>query len=200
MNEMHLALHGLAIKKHAEPAAIASLIGIDESRVAELLAQATATGRSVEVKGAYMLSPAGRMILDGHYGRIYDAVRADTVFVAAYERFERINAELKQLITDWQMLEVGGRRVRNDHSNKDYDAKVLDRLGDLHERYVPILKQMTQRLARLAAYGTKLQQALEQAEDGAVQWVADAKIESYHTVWFEMHEDLLRILGRQREE
>jgi len=25
-------------------------------------------------------------------------------------------------------------------------------------------------------------------------------VDSYHTVWFELHEDLLRILGREREE
>ena len=42
--------------------------------------------------------------------------------------------------------------------------------------------------------------ALERAEDGAVEWVSDAKIASYHTVWFELHEDLLRMLGREREE
>ena len=41
---------------------------------------------------------------------------------------------------------------------------------------------------------------LEKAEDGKVEWVSDARIESYHTVWFELHEDLLRLLGRQREE
>jgi hypothetical protein len=200
MNDLHLALHGLAIKKHAGPAAIAGLVGLSEGRVAELLTQATATGRSVEVQGAYMLSPAGRMILDGHYARIYDSARHDAGFAAAYDKFERINSELKQLITDWQTVDVGGQRVRNDHANKDYDARILDRLGDLHERYQPVLKQLAQRVPRLAVYGTKLQHALEQAEDGAVQWVADAKLESYHTVWFEMHEDLLRILGRQREE
>ena len=34
----------------------------------------------------------------------------------------------------------------------------------------------------------------EKAEKGAVAWVSDAKIESYHTVWFELHEDLLRLM------
>ncbi len=42
--------------------------------------------------------------------------------------------------------------------------------------------------------------ALERAEGGAIEWVSDARILSYHTVWFELHEDLLRILGRQRSE
>jgi len=42
--------------------------------------------------------------------------------------------------------------------------------------------------------------ALERAEDGAIEWVSDVRIASYHTVWFEMHEDLLRALGRERVE
>ena len=199
MNELHLALHGLAIKKHAGPAAIAGAVGLNELRVAELLQQATATGRSVEAQGGYMLSPAGRMILDGLYSKVYANEREDQAVLQAYARFERINTELKNLITDWQMVDVGAQKVRNDHANQDYDARVLDRLGDLHERFTPILTAMSQRVPRLGIYQRKLENALERAEAGASQWVSDAKLESYHTVWFEMHEDLLRILGRERE-
>ncbi len=200
MNELHLALHGLAIKKHANAAAVASAVGLDEERAAELLSQLTATGRSVETQGAFMLSPAGRMILDGQYAQYYDALRANREFVQAYDRFERVNAELKQLITDWQTLDVGGQKVRNDHSDKTHDARVLDKLGDLHERFTPILRAMSTVVSRLARYQAKLDHAIDRAEGGDVQWVSDAKIESYHTVWFEMHEDLLRLLGRQRDE
>lgn len=200
MNELHLTLHGLAIKKHAGPADVASVVGLPANRVAELLQQATASGRSVEAQGAYLLSPAGRMILDGQYSRIYADARADQSFVQTYARFERVNNELKHLITDWQMLEVGGQKVRNDHANQEYDAKVLDRLGDLHERFEPILQALSKRVPRLEIYQRKLEHALAQVEAGAVQWMSDAKLESYHTVWFEFHEDLLRILGREREE
>ena len=49
-------------------------------------------------------------------------------------------------------------------------------------------------------YREKLGAALEKAEDGAIPWVSDAKIESYHTVWFELHEDLLQLMGRERNE
>lgn len=200
MNQLHLALHGLALKKHATPGAIAGIVGLSAARAADLLTQAVATGRAVAAAGAYVLSPAGRMILDGHYARIYAATRSDASFVAAYTRFERVNSELKQLITDWQTLDVGGQKIRNDHSNKAHDAAVLDRLGDLHERFAPILQALGTGVARLGVYAKKLQYALEQAEDAKIEWVSDAKIESYHTVWFEMHEDLLRILGRQRVE
>jgi len=200
MNDMHLALHGLAIKKLAGAQAVAGAVGLDTTRVAVLLQQAAATGRCVEAQGAYTLSPAGRMILDGQYAQYYDEVRADRSFLQTNERFERINAELKQLITDWQVMDVGGQKVRNDHANRDYDARILDRLGALHERFTPILNALAQAVPRLRIHLQKLEHALEQAEAGALQWVSDAKLESYHTVWFEMHEDLLRILGREREE
>jgi hypothetical protein len=49
-------------------------------------------------------------------------------------------------------------------------------------------------------YAQKLLAALEAAEDGDREWVSDVRRESYHTVWFELHEDLLRIMGRAREE
>jgi hypothetical protein len=29
--------------------------------------------------------------------------------------------------------------------------------------------------------------------------MSGVRVSSYHTVWFEMHEDLLRLLGRTRE-
>ncbi len=200
MNEMHLALHGVALKKHADAAAVAAAVGLDAARAAALLKDATTGARLVDAQGAYALTPAGRMILDNQYSRYYGELRADPGFTGAYERFERVNVELKQIITDWQTLDVGGQKVRNDHSNADYDAEVLDRLGDLHERFEPILAQLVQGLPRLAVYREQLERALAAAEAGRREWVSDAKIESYHTVWFELHEDLLRMLGRTREE
>ena len=125
MNDMHLALHGTAIKKHANAATIAGAVGLDPARADTLLKEAAAGARVVEAQGAYALTPAGRMILDNQYSRFYGELRDDRAFVGAYERFERVNVELKQVITDWQTLEVGGQKVRNDHSNRDYDAAVM---------------------------------------------------------------------------
>lgn len=200
MNEMHLVLHGLAIKKHGGADAIASLMGLEAARTKALLAQAVAEGRAVETGGAYMLTPAARMALEGEYSKVYADQRASPDFIAAYERFETVNKELKKLITEWQTIEVGGQRVPNDHSNKAHDEAIIDRLGALHERAEAVLKALAAGLPRLAIYAKKLLAALEKAEDGEIEWVSGARIESYHTVWFELHEDLLRILGRERDE
>lgn len=198
MSDMHLVLHGLAIKKHGTPDAVAGLVGLDSSRVGSLLREAVSRGRAVEAQGRFMLTPMARMALEGEYSRYYGELRGCAPFVAAYELFERVNGDLKSLITDWQTLEVAGERVPNDHSNAPHDQRIIDRLGDLHERAEKVLAQLVQHLPRLRVYADKLLAALEKAEDGALQWVSDAKLESYHTVWFELHEDLLRVLGRQR--
>ena len=200
ISNLHQVMHGVAIKKHGSAADVASVSGLPVPLVTEVLAEAEAKGRVVSTDGKFLLSPAGQMILMSEYSRFWDDLRCDAQFIEAYGQFERINTDLKQLITDWQTMDVGGKKVANDHSNSEYDDKLIDRLGDLHERFEAILDRMIERHARFGSYKIKLLAALEKVEDGQVEWVSDARIESYHTVWFELHEDLLRLLGRQREE
>jgi hypothetical protein len=198
--ELHLVLHGLAIKKYASADAVAGLIGLPPARVAALLAESVSRGRVLQAQDRYSLAPMARVALDGQYSRYCAELRENAEFVKGYEQFERINATLKALITDWQVVTIGGARVANDHSDAGYDERIIDRLGALHEGAEALLGRLARHLPRLAIYSRKLQTALEKAEDGAVEWVSDARIESYHTLWFELHEDLLRLLGRVRVE
>lgn len=200
MDDRDLVYHGLAIKRHAPPAAIAELIGLPEARVTALLQQAQATGRAIEAKEAFVLTPLARVALEARYALHFADLRTNQAFHAAYEAFERVNRTLKQVITDWQTITVGGAKVANDHSDRGYDEGVIDRLGDVHEQVEPLLTTLARHLPRLRVYQEKLLAALEAAEDGDHEWVSDIRRESYHTVWFELHEDLLRIMGRVREE
>jgi hypothetical protein len=196
----HLAFHGLAIKRLANAAAVADLVGLPETTVSAELARAVATGRAMEAKGGFTLAPLARVALEASYGGLYGALREDAAFEAAYQRFEVVNRSLKQVITDWQTMEVRGERVTNDHSDEAYDEKIIDRLADIHEKIEPVLRALAAKLPRLGVYPKKLTVALEQAEDGDIAWVSDIRRESYHTVWFELHEDLLRIMGTVRDE
>lgn len=200
MNTRDLVFHATAIKRHAPPAAIAALAGVPEAEARAELEAAVATGRAFEAKGAYALTPLAGVALQARYGLHFADLRADAGFVAAYEGFERINITLKQIITDWQTLDVGGTKIANDHRDKAHDAAVIDRLGGLHEQAEPILNRLAGKLPRLRYYADKLLAALEAAEDGDPEWVSDIRRDSYHTVWFELHEELLRIMGREREE
>ena len=202
MSDMELlALHGLAVKKAGGPAAVADILGRGEDEVEPALDAAVAAGRAIGARGTFMVTPAGRSWLDERYPEEYAEFRANPDATDAYERFERVNRELLQLMTDWQMVPgAGGQRHPNDHSDADYDHGILDRLGALHERAEKVLGRFEQLDPRLGVYTKRLDAAYDKALAGEHEWVSGAKIDSYHTVWFELHEDLLRMLGREREE
>ena len=130
VSETHLVMHGLAIKKHATPEAVAGIVGLDVEDVRLALGKLVEAKRVVEAHGKYLLAPAARMALDAEYSRFYEDVRAHPDFAAGYEAFERLNGALKRLITKWQTIDVRGEGIPNDHSNKEYDDQIIDRLGD----------------------------------------------------------------------
>jgi hypothetical protein len=196
-----LVLHGLAVKKAGGPDAVAAILGSDEAGVAAALEAAVEAGRAAGAKGTFMVSPAGREWLDERYPEAFAEFRADPASSEAYERFERINRELLTLFTDWQMIPAArGERVANDHSDADYDHGIVDRLGAQHERAEKVLGRFAALLPRMAVYRQRLDAAYDRVLAGDHDYVSGARIDSYHTVWFELHEDLLRMLGREREE
>ncbi len=200
MDDRNLTLHGLSIKRYAGPEAVAELVGLPLAVVEAQLAAAVASARAIEAAGGFTLTPLARVTLAARYEVEFADLRADAGFAAAYHGFERVNPELKQIITDWQTIELRGERCTNDHSDRSYDDKVIDRLSALHERFEPVIAALARGLPRLTRYACKLEAALDQAESGGSEWVSDIHRDSYHTVWFELHEELLRIMGTEREE
>jgi hypothetical protein len=196
-----LALHGLAVKKAGGPDAVAVIVGADEAGVAAALEAAVEAGRAAGANGTFMVAPAGREWLDSEYPQAFAEFRANPAATETYERFERINRKLLELFTDWQMIPAaGGERIANDHTDADYDAGIVDRLGDQHERAEKVLDGFAELEPRLSIYRDRLDAAYDKVLAGDHDWVSAVRIDSYHTVWFELHEDLLRMLGREREE
>ena len=200
MTDKFTTMHGLAIKKAGNAAAVAALLGLEEAAVANALEAIVAAGEAMAARGAFMLTPKGQAALTSEYPARFAPLRANADFGAAYERFDTVNTELKQLMLEWQTIDVAGESVPNDHADKEYDDAIIDRLGALHERAEPVLAALTDVLPRLERYAARLEDALAKAESGEARYVSGAKIDSYHTVWFELHEDLLRILDRERHE
>ncbi len=195
-----LALHGLAVRKAGSPATVASLLGADEAQIAAALDAAVAEGRAAGAKGTYMVAPAGQAWLIEQYPVVYAEAREDGELTAAYERFEKVNTELLALFTDWQTMDAGGQRVPNDHSDADYDRGIIDRLGRLHERAERVVGACADAQPRLRRHLERLEEAYDKVLAGDIDYVSGVRIDSYHTVWFELHEDLLRMLGRTRQE
>jgi hypothetical protein len=114
---------------------------------------------------------------------------------AAYNDFRTVNADFKAAVTDWQLK--GGEP--NTHQDAEYDAAVLARIDHVHQRVLPIIAAAAAQLPRLSAYSAKLQKALDKVKSGDTAWLARPLIDSYHTVWFELHEELISAAGVTRE-
>jgi hypothetical protein len=173
---------------------------MDAGAAEAMLALAAAHGRVLPAGDRLMLAPLARLALSADYGRVAAHLRADPGFAAAVAQFEVVNRDLKALMTDWQTRSIGGVALPNDHTDAAHDARLIDRLGRFHDRVTPLLDTLAGRVPRLAVYRGGLLAALEQAEDGAIAFVSDVGCESYHTLWFDLHEELLRLSGTERVE
>ena len=116
-----------------------------------------------------------------------------------YEIFLDLNPKLLQICTDWQMRKVGESHLLNDHKDAGYDVKVLSRLMRIDESVQVICGGLSTRLSRFGVYGPRLSYALERALTGDQAYVTET-LESYHAVWFQLHEDLLVTLGISRDQ
>jgi pyruvate, orthophosphate dikinase len=116
------------------------------------------------------------------------------------EEFHALDGRMKEIVTAWQMREVAGEQTINDHSDAAYDAAVLDRLAALHSETAAWLGSLSTSLTRFDIYRTRLGRALDAARGGDQRFVASPRVDSYHGVWFELHEDLIRLAGKRRAE
>jgi hypothetical protein len=107
-----------------------------------------------------------------------------------YERFLEVNGDVKPLISQWQLM--------RDAAGPDEATAVLDRLDDLHGRVLPVIAEASELVARLGSYADRLDAALRRARDGDMSWLTRPMVDSYHTVWFELHEELIGLAGRTR--
>ena len=119
---------------------------------------------------------------------------------ALLEEFHALDGRIKAIVTAWQMRGVGAEQTLNDHADAEYDAGVLGDLADLDAEAGSWLEPLATALRRYAAYRLRLRRAVELARTGDQRYVASPRVDSYHSVWFELHEDLIRLAGRRRED
>lgn len=119
-----------------------------------------------------------------------------SALTAAYEEFDSHNNQLKAVITDWQLRDGDP----NDHTDAGYDASVIARLVTLHEGFAPLVAKIAGLAPRLGPYSARFDHAIDQVRNGDHTYIARPIMDSYHTVWFEFHEELIGLLGLNREE
>lgn len=178
----------------------AEATGHDEAALVPVAVGLVDHGYIVTAAGSYLPTDTAVPALEAEAAQRYAAARTDTAVQDAADQFESINTGFLQSMSAWQLAKVGGTSVPNDHTDADYDEKVITRIERLVERLEPILAVFEEHDRRFAAYSKRFAAALDQVTRGKIDYVSLPTLDSVHNVWFEYHEDLLRTLGRERKE
>ena len=159
--------------------------------------QSLAEAGLILIKGPMMMpTPAGTEYVGGMLCLPADAPERERL-MATFHRFLPINRQLRDLCTAWQMRPDGSV---NDHSDPSYDADIRDRLDDINDAVAPLLKRFAEDVPSLDGYAARLNASLEKLDDGDNAWLASPLIDSYHTVWMHLHQELLLTIGMSRAE
>ena len=167
------------------------LVELPESpHVAELLD----AGLVARARTSLRITSEGRE-LHATWARLSDGTDEHTAAQTGYDRFVVLNGEFLKLCHDWQ---VRPGNVPNDHSDARYDWEIIDRLHAFDERAAVVVRRIGRDVERFEPYPGRLRAALKRVDDGEHDWFTSPRIDSYHTVWMHVHEDLLLALGRDR--
>lgn len=118
----------------------------------------------------------------------------------ALDDFVALDGRVKDIVTAWQMRQIDGEPVLNDHSDEAYDASVLARFAEVHEDAESGLRSVCDGLPRLTIYLERIALAARLTAEGDHLYIASPRVDSYHTVWFELHEDLILLADRTRQD
>ncbi|HEX5828363.1 MAG TPA: pyruvate, phosphate dikinase [Candidatus Limnocylindrales bacterium] len=193
------ALRALAVKGYATPEQLGHALRVPAGIATSLLAACVDAGLAEPGAGAFRPTDAGR----ARYAALTAADAAGwgpANALAALDAFLDLDHRMKAIVTAWQVRDVDGAQVANDHGDAAYDRAVLDRLAALHRDVDAWLRTLDGGPARLAWYGERLGAAAAEAAAGNGKFVASPRVDSYHGAWFELHEDLIRLAGRTRED
>jgi len=196
-----LVLLGLRLRAVATAEAVAETVGLGVEQVTPRLEELGRAGLAEHRGGrlaGWMLSPQGRAEGERLLAAELDDASARPVVSGGYQRFLAVNQAMLDICTDWQLRTVDGSAVVNDHVDAGHDAAVLAHLVTLDDAVQPVIAELADALGRFGGYGPRLAGALAKVQGGDVDWFTKPTIDSYHTVWFELHENLLATLGIER--
>lgn len=188
---MSAVLQALRLKGRATTQELATSLARDPAEVQEELQQLADENLVVERttgrRPGWMLTGAGRERYDSSLAELRDAATIERL-AETYPTFLRHNVAVKDLAARWQNTADDAHRF-----------EIMEELHEIAENIAPSLGSAGEVVPRFGAYATRLADALRQAEDDP-RFVVSPTVDSFHTVWFECHEDYLLMLDRSREQ
>jgi hypothetical protein len=167
--------------------AVVDITGLPASRVRAALDQLVEAGAVADLGGdTFVLEqPDGASAAIAEYDERYASLRTSPEAVDWYERFEVLNAQFLKAISAWQ-------------TSGEEDA-ALEKVLRLVDRQVKSLESFAEHLPRYQRYAARFLAALDHVEQGRTEFVTSLSVDSVHNIWFELHEDILTVLGRPRD-
>ncbi len=177
-------LQSLRLKGRANVQMLAASWHLGEDEVQCQLEGLERGGLVEQKKGFYGLSSAGEERRQTALASEREQVDA-TLLTSLYDEFCALNGDFKQLVTDVQLGNTA-------------QGAAPRQLSSLHERFAPVATRIGASVPRLAPYAARFQEALVAFNEGDARYLASPMVDSYHTLWFELHEELIQALGRTR--
>ena len=159
---------------------------VDDGDVRETIEELESEGY-VEDEGFWYLTDAGEQRLNEVCRDRFSADEREALR-GIFDRFEALDSEMKALASDWQTGEYGADGMARELARIQQEVEAL--FDELPAEVQSAYSRHTDALAG----------AIEQLQDGQEEYVTGTDVDSYHTVWFRLHDDLLRTLGEGREE
>jgi len=104
-----------------------------------------------------------------------------------YLEFAPLNRDVKAAVSRWQL-------------GSGHASSLLGELGGAHRRALLLLDRLAGLRPRYASLRARLASAMARVEAGETSYVAGVTVDSFHSVWWQLHADLLAVLGRERGE
>jgi hypothetical protein len=196
-------LHTVRVGGMTDAVTVVHRTGLDRDLVDELLLDDEARGWVGRVSFAdlagWSLTESGRAEDERRLAEELEHTGARAAVDRAHDTFAKLNDRFLVTLTRWQIRpQPWDRLAANDHDDLTWDGRVLDELAAFRRRLGPLCAELSTALDRFAGYDDRFGTALEQAESGRLAWVDGVEVDSCHTVWIQLHEDLLATLGLRR--
>lgn len=186
------------VNEVSDPAAL-SVCGVEVERANEILDSLVKRGYLIKSDEGLYITEDGEKAVNLYRNNVKQEHKE--AVSNSYKQFCKLNDVFKEVVTDWQMKRTkDGEYVANDHSDQEYDEKVLKRLYDVDIEMEKVFSELIKTVPRYEIYLNRFKAALKNIKEGKTEYLASYKVDSYHTIWFELHEDLIRLLGEKREE
>lgn len=198
-----LVLHGPRVLGFSTAGQVAARYGLDIQLTEERLLDYEAYGwarhsRFADAAG-WSVTDLGRAENERRLAAELGRSGARDAVGAAHTAFLPLNRRFGKTVTRWQLRpSTGDPMAPNDHTDWGWDEAVLRSLAAISPAFEDVCGTLSAALRRFEGYAERYAAALSKVDGGHRRWVDAPDLDSCHTVWIQLHEDLLATLGIAR--